>query len=205
MQGLIRGVRSCKEILKIGTQRHSHGKEIFERKNIFSRFGCVTSSPSLPQKGLENLTVADVLMTKGDEKTGSWLWCHSNDTVYDAVKNMAENNIGSLLVLKPGEKHLAGIITERDYLRKVIAEGRSCHYTRVAEIMTDENRLVTVTSDTTILRAMQLMTDHHIRHVPVIDGRIVGMISMVDVVRAVVEQQSGELKQLNDFIRGEYY
>ncbi|KAJ9166075.1 hypothetical protein P3X46_020874 [Hevea brasiliensis] len=205
MQGLIRGVRSCQEILTVGIPKHFHWKDIVERQNIFSRFECVISSPPMPEKGLENLTVADVLMTKGEEKTGSWLWCRTNDTVYDAVNNMAKNNIGSLVVLKPEEQHIAGIITERDYLRKIIAQGRSSKYTRVGEIMTDEKKLITVTSDTNILQAMQLMTDNHIRHVPVIDGKIVGMVSIVDVVRAVVEQQDKELKRLNEFIRGEYY
>ncbi|XP_050213962.1 CBS domain-containing protein CBSX3, mitochondrial [Mercurialis annua] len=200
MQGLIGGLRCCHGILKFGIQRHSH-----EKNNIFSRFGCVTSSSPMPEKGLENLTVADVLMTKGHEKTRSWLSCRTDDTVQEAIKNMAENNIGSLVVLKPGNQHIAGIITERDYLRKIIAQGRSSHYTKVAEIMTNENKLITVTSNTNILQAMQLMTDNHIRHVPVIDGKIVGMISIVDVVRAVVEQQSGEVKRLNEFIRGEYY
>ncbi|KHG22722.1 CBS domain-containing CBSX3, mitochondrial -like protein [Gossypium arboreum] len=158
---------------------------------MFSRTGSVETE----EKGLENITVADVLITKGEENVGSWLWCR-----------MAQHNIGSLVVLKPGDQlHIAGIITERDYLRKIIGQGRSPKYTRVGEIMTDENKLITVKSDTSILQAMQLMTDNHIRHVPVIDGRIVGMVSIVDVVRAVVEQQNGELKRLNDFIKGEYY
>ncbi|CAK7346353.1 unnamed protein product [Dovyalis caffra] len=201
MQGLVRGVRSCQEILRAAILKHPH-----ERRNLLSRLGRVTSSLPVREKGLENLTVADVLMTKGEEKIGSWLRCHTTDTVYDAVKNMAKNNIGSLVVLKPGEQEIiAGIITERDYLRKIIAQGRSSKYTRVGEIMTDENKLITVASDTNILQAMQLMTDYHIRHVPVIDGKIVGMVSIVDVVRAVVEQQGGELKRLNEFIKGEYY
>lgn len=173
---------------------------------MLSRFRCATNSAPQQEKGLENVTVADVLMTKGDEQVGSWLWCRINDTVDDAMKNMAEHNIGSLVVLKPGEQHhIAGIITERDYMRKIIRQERPSKYTKVGEIMTDENKLITVTSDTNILRAMQLMTDNHIRHVPVIDGKIVGMISVVDVVRAVVEQQNGELKRLNEFIKGEYY
>ncbi|WRX30318.1 CBS domain - like 10, partial [Theobroma cacao] len=246
MQGLIRGLRSCQETVKLSILKNSLGRISIEGKNMFSRFGCVTSSPSplgTQEKGLENMTVADVLMTKGEEKVGSWLWCRINDNVDDAMKNvginqqsfqklkwtpvfhqvvdmvwrlftkrnkeilqMAEHNIGSLLVLKPGEQqHIAGIITERDYLRKIIGQGRSPKYTRVGEIMTKENKLITVTSDTSILQAMQLMTDNHIRHVPVIDGKIVGMVSIVDVVRAVVEQQEGELKRLNEFIRGEYY
>ncbi|XP_062158460.1 CBS domain-containing protein CBSX3, mitochondrial-like [Alnus glutinosa] len=208
MQGIIvRAVRSCQETLKAATLQHLHGGEASKAVKIFPLFGRVSSSrsPLVQLKGLENVSVAEVLMTKGGEKTGSWLWCRTDDAVIDAVKNMAENNIGSLVVLKPGDEHLAGIITERDYTRKIIAEGRSPIYTRVGEIMTDKDKLITVTSDTNILQAMQLMTENRIRHVPVIDGRIVGMISIVDVVRAVVEQQSGELKQLSEFIRGDYY
>ncbi|MFQ6662412.1 hypothetical protein Gotur_030254 [Gossypium turneri] len=167
MQGLIQGLRSCwQERIKLAILRNSGGHN---RKNMFSRTGSVETE----EKGLENITVADVLISKGEENVGSWLWCRVNDNVDDAMKNasiiqqfycdclMAQHNIGSLVVLKPGDQlHVAGIITERD---------------------------------------------NHIRHVPVIDGRIVGMVSIVDVVRAVVEQQNGELKRLNDFIKGEYY
>ncbi|GFP98417.1 CBS domain-containing protein cbsx3 mitochondrial [Phtheirospermum japonicum] len=145
-------------------------------------------------------------MTKGEEKVGSWLWCRTNDTVYDVVKRMAQNNIGSLVVLKPGEQQLiAGIFTERDYLRKMILHDRASKYMKVGEIMTNQDNLITVTSDTSILQAMQLMTENHIRHIPVIDRRIVGMISIVDVVRAVLEQQHEEVKRLNEFIKGDYY
>ncbi|KAH6776558.1 Cystathionine beta-synthase family protein [Perilla frutescens var. hirtella] len=166
----------------------------------------VARSHSMPEKGLQNTTVAEVLATKGKDQVGSWLWCRTDDVVYDAVKQMARNNIGSLVVLKPGEQHhIAGILTERDYLRKVIVQDRSSKYTKVGEIMTHKDKLITVTSDTNILHAMQLMTDNQIRHAPVIDGKIVGMISIVDVVRAVVQQQHGEMKRLNDFIRGDYY
>ncbi|KAM1387999.1 hypothetical protein ACFX2I_016176 [Malus domestica] len=88
---------------------------------------------------------------------------------------MAKNNMGSLVLLKPGEQqHIAGIITER------------------------------VTFDMSILQAMQLMTEYHIRHVQVIDGKLVGVISIKGVVRAVGERQSGELKRLNGYIKGEY-
>ncbi|GMP44959.1 hypothetical protein CsSME_00013667 [Camellia sinensis var. sinensis] len=207
MQGLARVVRACKETLKLATLQHSLVRDTAEIKKVFSRYGCISSSHAMREKGLEDTTVAEVLMTKGEEKVGSWLWCCSDDTIHDAVKQMAQYNVGSLVVLKPGDQQLiVGIITERaDYLRKVIAEDRPSKYTRVGEIMTDQHKLITVTSDTNILHAMQLMTENHIRHVPVIDGKIVGMISIVDVVRAVVEQQSGEVKKLNEFIKGEYY
>ncbi|XVF63833.1 hypothetical protein PTKIN_Ptkin09bG0118300 [Pterospermum kingtungense] len=161
MQGLIQGLRSCQEIVELAVVKNSRGRISIDRKNMFSRFGCVNSSGTMEmeEKGLENMTVADVLMTKGEENIGSWLWCRINDNVDDAMKNMAEHNIGSLVVLKPGQQqHIAGIITERDYLRKIIGQGRSPKYTRVGEIMTDEKKLITVKSDTSILQAMQLMT-----------------------------------------------
>ncbi|KAK2660546.1 hypothetical protein Ddye_007079 [Dipteronia dyeriana] len=207
MQGMVRGVLSIQEILRSAILKNCQGRCIVEGKGIYSRIGCVTSSSSsIAEKGLENITVADILMTKGDYKVGSWLWCLTDDNVDDAARNMAKNNIGSLVVLKPGEQQqIAGIFTERDYLRKIVGEGRSSTYTRVGEIMTDENKLITLPSDANIVQAMQLMTENQIRHVPVIDGKIVGMISIVDVVRAVVGQQSGELKRLNGFIKGEYY
>ncbi|KAF5942918.1 hypothetical protein HYC85_020560 [Camellia sinensis] len=155
MQGFIRAVRSCHETLKLAILQHSLVRDTTEMNKIFSRCGRVTSSPpaATHQKGLENTTVADVLMTKGGEKIESWLWCSTDDTVHGAVK---------------------------------------------------QHKLITVTSNTNILHAMQLMTENHIRHVPVIDENIVGMISVVDVVRAVVEQQSGEVKRLNEFIKGGY-
>lgn len=119
--------------------------------------GMATESPTMQQnKGLENMTVAEVLMTKGEEKVGCWIWCRSDDTVQDAVKKMAQHNIGSLVVLKPGDQQLiAGIFTERDYLRKMILQERSSKHIKVMEIMTEQNKLITVTSDTNILRAMQ--------------------------------------------------
>ncbi|PON40886.1 CBS domain containing protein [Parasponia andersonii] len=206
MQRIVQAVRSRQQLVKAAILEHSRGRETTKMEKLFARFGWITPSSSVQEKGLENVTVAEVLLAKGGENTGSWLWCHSDDIVNDAVKNMAQNNIGSLVVLKPEQPHhVAGIITERDYLRKIILEGRSPMHTRVGEIMTDESKLVTVTSDTNILQAMQIMTERRIRHVPVIDGKLIGMISIKDVVRAVVEQQSGELKRLNDYIRGEYY
>ncbi|GAB4846814.1 hypothetical protein Ancab_025821 [Ancistrocladus abbreviatus] len=199
MQGLLRTV-------KLAILQHSPGRDPAAMKKLFLRVSCVTSSPIMHHRGLENTTVEDVLMTKEEERVGSWLWCSADDSVQDAIKQMAQQNIGSLVVLKPGEKQLiAGIITERDYLKKVAAAGRPPKYTRVGDVMTDRHELITVTSDTNILQAMQLMTENHIRHVPVVDGKMIGMISITDVVRAVVEQQTGEVKRLNEFIRGDYY
>ncbi|XP_024970075.1 CBS domain-containing protein CBSX3, mitochondrial-like isoform X2 [Cynara cardunculus var. scolymus] len=148
MQIIARAIKSCQKTFHIPVlqqlQKYTENAKTIEAD----------------QKGLENTTVAEVLMTKEDEKVGSWLWCKSDDTVYDAAKQMARNNIGSLVVLKPGdEQMIAGIITERDYMQKVFVKDRSSKYTRVEEIMTEQNKLVTVTSDTNVYQAMRLMSD----------------------------------------------
>ncbi|MDG2870771.1 CBS domain-containing protein, partial [Vibrio parahaemolyticus] len=125
---------------------------------------------------------------------------------YDAVKSMTQNNVGALVVVKSdANKAIAGIITERDYLRKIIVQGRSSKSTKVGDIMTEENKLITVTPDTKVLQAMQLMTDKRIRHIPVIDEKgMVGMVSIGDVVRAVVREHRQEVERLNAFIQGGY-
>ncbi|KAF5792496.1 putative CBS domain-containing protein [Helianthus annuus] len=197
MQVIARVIKSCRETFRV---------PVLQQLQKYTENASIVKSPLLNLKGLENTTVAEVLMKKEDEDVGSWLWCKSDDTVYDAAKQMARNNIGSLVVLKPGdEQMIAGIVTERDCLQKVIAKDKSYKYTKVQEIMTSQNKLVTVASDTNVYQAMRLMSENQIRHVPVIDGRIVGMISMVDVVRTVVDQQRGEVNKLNDFIKGDYY
>ncbi|CAN6539363.1 unnamed protein product [Malus baccata var. baccata] len=152
MRGISRAVRSCQETLTSAILQRSRRREIAGLEKI-------------------NATVADVLATEGNEENGPWLWCNTNDAVIGA---MAKNNMGSLVLLKPGEQqeHIAGIITER--------------------------------VDMSILQAMQLMTEYHVRHVQVIDEKLVGVISIKDVVRAVGEQQSAELKRFNGYIKGEY-
>lgn len=94
MQGLVRAVRSCQDTLKSAILQHTRGGEARKVGQIFSRFGRVNSPRSQPveQKGLENVTVADVLLTKGGEKTGSWLWCRTDDVAIDAIKNVSLSN-----------------------------------------------------------------------------------------------------------------
>ncbi|KAK8542541.1 hypothetical protein V6N13_136886 [Hibiscus sabdariffa] len=173
------------------------------RPVMFSR--SVTSA-SMEEHGFESTTISDVLKAKGKGADGSWLWCTTDDTVYDAVKSMTQHNVGALVVVKPGEqKTIAGIITERDYLRKIIVHGRSSKSTKVGDIMTEENKLITVTPETKVLQAMQLMTDNRIRHIPVINEKeMIGMVSIGDVVRAVVSEHRAELDRLNAYIQGGY-
>ncbi|KAJ1697739.1 hypothetical protein LUZ63_006251 [Rhynchospora breviuscula] len=171
-----------------------------------SAAGAPAAGTRLEESGFESTTIADILKGKGKSADGSWLWCTTDDTVYDAVQSMTQHNVGALVVVKPGEqKAIAGIITERDYLRKIIVQGRSSKSTKVGDIMTEENKLITVKPNTRVLQAMQLMTDKRIRHIPVIDETgMVGMVSIGDVVRAVVCEHQQELNRLNTYIQGGY-
>jgi CBS domain-containing protein len=120
-------------------------------------------------------------------------------SVLDAIRLMADRAIGSLLVMEGDE--LRGIITERDYARKVILKGRSSENTTVAEIMTQE--VLTTTGSETVTRCMEVMTVKRIRHLPVVDGlRVVGLISIGDLVQAIISDQQEEIQQLGQYISG---
>jgi len=120
------------------------------------------------------------------------------EPVLAAIKKMAEHHIGALLVMS-GEK-LVGIVSERDYARKVVLLGRSSTETRVDAIMTA--RVVTVTAKQDAHDCMRLMTDMRIRHLPVVAGdRVVGVLSIGDLVRAVIEEQERTIADLESYIR----
>lgn len=120
-------------------------------------------------------------------------------SVLDAIKLMADRTVGSLLVMQ-GEK-LQGIVTERDYARKVIVKGRSSESTAVSEIMTAEVR--TVSPSKTVNECMEIMTRRKIRHLPVVDGdTVAGLISIGDLVQAIIADQQEEIEQLEHYISG---
>jgi len=121
-------------------------------------------------------------------------------SVLDAIKIMAEKSIGSLLVMQ-GDK-LQGIVTERDYARKVIVKGRSSETTAVGEIMTAE--VYTATSQKTVNDCMAVMSKRKIRHLPVVDDDVVvGMISIGDLVQAIISDQQEEIEHLEHYISGQ--
>ncbi|KAG2535389.1 hypothetical protein PVAP13_9NG111100 [Panicum virgatum] len=166
MQRAVQAIRSHGSVLKYAVQQHMSAPKPAMLPAAFSRF-MSASSARLEDSGFETATVADILKSKGKSADGSWLWCTTEDSVYDAVKSMTQHNVGALVVVKPGqEKSLAGIVTERDYLRKIIVQGRSSKSTKVGDIMTEENKLITVKPGTKVLQAMQLMTENRIRHLP---------------------------------------
>jgi CBS domain-containing protein len=130
---------------------------------------------------------------------GSDVWSVApDDTVFDALETMAELNIGAVLVLDGDD--LVGILSERDYARNVELLERGSKETRVSEIMTAEIR--TVGSASTVAECMELMTEHRIRHLPVLDddGRLAGVISIGDVVKAMIAQQHDMITQLERYI-----
>jgi CBS domain-containing protein len=138
--------------------------------------------------------VSDILEGKGNEV----LQIEASATVFEAIKRMVEANVGSLLVFEEGR--LRGIVTERDYLRRVAREGRTEKDTLVGEIMSSP--LVYVSPDTSIEECMAVMTERRIRHLPVLDERrdVVGVVSIGDVVKFQSQEQSAHIRLLTDYI-----
>jgi CBS domain-containing protein len=140
-------------------------------------------------------TVNQLLKAKGSEVYSVL----PQDSVLHAIEVMATRHVGALLVMKDGL--LIGIISERDYARKVILKNRSSHDTPVSDIMTSP--AVSVTPDDTVHRCMQLMTEGRFRHLPVVKGgRVVGMLSIGDLVKAVIQEQTETIQQLERYIAG---
>jgi len=138
-------------------------------------------------------TIRKILSEKGSD-----LWNTSpNSTVYEALQIMADKDVGALLVIE--NEMLVGIFSERDYARKVILVGKSSKKTYVKEIMTPH--VVYATPDQTNEQGLALMTAKHIRHLPVIDGeKLVGMVSIGDLVRSIISEQKETITQLEQYI-----
>jgi CBS domain-containing protein len=145
--------------------------------------------------GVRMRTVNQLLDAKGKQIFS----VDPTDSVLRAIEIMATRHIGALLVMNQG--NLVGVISERDYARKVILKKRSSHDTPVRDIMTSP--ALSVTPSDTVHHCMQLVTEHRIRHLPVVDaGRVVGVLSIGDLVKAVIEEQSEQIEQLERYIAG---
>ena len=143
-------------------------------------------------------SVAQVLKSKQDNSVYT---ISASDSVYNAIKLMADRQIGALIVTD-GDA-IAGIVTERDYARKVVLMERSSKETLVREIMSKAVRFVRL--DQTTDECMALMTDHRMRHLPVIDQeKLVGMVSIGDLVKNIIEDQRFTIQQLEQYISGEH-
>lgn len=142
-------------------------------------------------------TVGSVLRLKGNE-----VWYVAEDhTVYEAIEKMADKGVGALLVLSAGK--LVGIISERDYARKVILKGKSSTMTLVKEIMTSP--VISVPQDRAVDECMILMTRNHIRHLPIMEHeKVLGVISIGDLVKWLVSEQEETIKHLQNYISAQY-
>lgn len=139
--------------------------------------------------------VSNILRTKGNIV----LSVNPHTIVYDAIELMCEKNVSAVVVLK--NEKLAGIFTERDYARKLILKGKASKETLISEVMTED--LITVSPDSSIDECMQLMTNRFIRHLPVVEeDKLIGIISIGDVVRFIIEEQKFIIENMEHYITG---
>ncbi|HEU5068929.1 MAG TPA: CBS domain-containing protein [Verrucomicrobiae bacterium] len=144
---------------------------------------------------IDTTTISEILEAKGSNVYS----VTPETTVFDAIKTMAEKNIGALAVVDAGR--LIGILSERDYTRKVVLQGKSSKSTQVREIIS--GGIISVTPGHTVEECLRLMTNHRVRHLPVlVNGQLAGLVSIGDLVNSVISAQRAAIEQLQAYIGG---
>lgn len=176
--------------------------------------------------GVDRLTVGDALAKKKAEQRGAWLWVDVDATALSAVQEMTRNNVGALLVMRKdvldvnkdgrvskeelasGSWHdaVAGVVSERDYLKKIVMENRSGSGIKVGDIMTSKDKITVATTETPVLEALRVMSEGRFRHMPVVndDSTMAGMLCIGDVTRMVLNEHHKEVHRLRDYLTGGY-
>jgi CBS domain-containing protein len=145
------------------------------------------------------ITVQQLMQAKAEANA---LTVSPDESVYHALMLMANHNVGAVMVVENGQ--MVGIFTERDYARKIILMGRCSLDTKIREIMTRE--MVTIQPETSLEECMALMTKWHIRHLPILaEGRLIGIVSMRDVVQAIITKKEETIQDLEKYILGQGY
>lgn len=179
---------------------HGESVHVASREKLEGAVDLVQQLKSLwPGQYLIKLTsgIGSVLQRKGSE----YWFVTPDQTVYEAVETMANKRVGALLVV--ADANLVGIISERDYARKVILQGKSSKATRVGDIMTSP--VIFVTADQTVDECMDIMTRRHIRHLPIMkDENVLGIVSIGDLVKWVVSEQEATIENLQNYISTKY-
>ena len=146
---------------------------------------------------IQTTSIRSLLDLKGKDV----YWLSPEDSVFQAIETMATKSVGALLVLQ--EEKLVGIVSERDYARKVILKGRHSKESLIREIMTSP--VTYISPSCTVDEAMALMTEKRIRHLPVVDGeRVVGVVSIGDLVKHIIDEQAATISHLHAYITGQY-
>mmetsp|Transcript_14799 Transcript_14799/g.24234 ORF Transcript_14799/g.24234 Transcript_14799/m.24234 type:complete len:239 (-) Transcript_14799:358-1074(-) len=199
---------------------------IARKRLVRDEFRDMIQNTEALEMGMHRITVGDVLAKKEEGQRGAWLWIDVHASALSAVKEMTRSNVGALLVMKKDvldtnndgvvdgqelasgkwDDAVAGVVSERDYLKKIVIKHLDDSRVSVGDIMTGKKHITVASTDTPVLEAMRIMTEGRFRHMPVVnhDRTMAGMLYIGDVTRMVLAEHHKEVHRLRDFVSGGY-